>query len=138
MSNIHKKFFIFSLFLINTFVYSQERTVNPKNPDDVNIKIRTQQEPFFPGGDQALFTYFYNNIKYSDDAKAKKINGDVLLSFYVMPDSTLADIKMLSGVDEIIDSEVIRVLSQLKYAPGIQNNTKTKMNVILTVPVKAH
>ena len=130
--------FLFLIIFIPIIVFSQERTANPNNPDDVNFKFVTQQEPFYPAGELALYTYLYNNIKYSDNAIAKKITGEVMLSFYVMPDSTLTNIMVLPGIDDSIDAEVIRVMSKLKYAPGIQNNTKTKMNVIITVPIKAH
>jgi len=84
-----------------------------------------------------LYTYFYNTIQYSDSAKVAKINGDVMLSFYVMPDSTLTDILVLSGVGYGIDEEVARVMAPLKYAPGMIDGEKVKMNVIINVPVRA-
>jgi protein TonB len=103
----------------------------------VNFHVVTQSEPSYPAGDKVLFTYFADSIKYSDEAKAKGISGNVLVSFNVMPDSTLSDVFVLSGVGYGIDDEVVKLLTPLKYAPGIQSGEKTKMNVILTVPVKA-
>jgi outer membrane biosynthesis protein TonB len=109
-----------------------------KNPKDVNFHEVKQQDPFYPAGDQALYTYIFNNIKYSDSAKVKLVEGNVMVSFDVQPDSTLSNIIVLSGVGYGIDEEVVRLLKPLKYAPGIMNGTKVKMNTIITVPVRAH
>lgn len=129
-------FFIFILW-IPLFANSQDNKTQQKNPYDVNFTVVTQQEPFFPAGDQALYTYLFNNIHYSDSAIAKKISGNVMISFDVMPDSTLANTIVLSGVGYGIDEEIIRLLEKLKYAPGIQTGQATKMNVILMVPIRA-
>ncbi|MFH0864954.1 MAG: energy transducer TonB [Bacteroidota bacterium] len=118
------------------FSYSQENQQQNKNPYDVNFTFKTDQQPFYPEGDISLFTYFYNNINYNENAVADKISGEVMVSFYVMPDSTLAEINVLSGVGYGIDEEVARVLKPLKYAPGIIDGEKVKMNVILYVPVR--
>jgi len=119
------------------FAFCQENIDQQKNPYDVNFNMITQQEPYFVAGDQALYTYFYNNIIYSSVAKANNINGQVMISFDVLPDSTIKDILVLSGVGYGIDEEVVRLVMPLKYAPGIQSGEKAKMNVILTVPVRA-
>jgi protein TonB len=130
------KYFLFISVIV---IYSANATGqdNKKNPYDVNFNAVTQQEPYYAAGDKVLFTYFYENIKYSDEAKAKNVSGNVMISFDVMPDSTLSNIFILSGVGFGIDEEIVKLLTPLKYIPGIQSGEKVKMNVILTVPVKA-
>jgi outer membrane biosynthesis protein TonB len=118
-------------------LFAQDDNTQKKNPYDVNFKMVTQQEPYYAEGDKALFTYFYDNIKYSDEAKTKNISGNVMVSFDVMPDSSIANIFVISGVGFGVDEEIVRLLTPLKYVPGIQSGEKVKMNVILTVPVKA-
>jgi len=132
------KLFFLVVLCMPLFANSQDNKTQQKNPYDVNFTVVTQQEPFFPAGDQALYTYLFNNIHYSDSAIAKKINGNVMISFDVMPDSTHTNTMVLSGVGYGIDEEIIRLLEKLKYAPGIQSGQATKMNVILTVPVRAN
>ena len=127
--------FIF-LICFPAFLYCQNDSSKVKNPYDVNFSVNSQQEPFFPAGDQVLYTFLFNNIQYSDSAKAKLINGSVMISFDVMPDSTIANAIVLSNVGYGIDEEVLHLVGKLKYAPGIQNGQATKMNVILMVPVK--
>jgi periplasmic protein TonB len=129
--------FLSIILVFSGYLRAQENTNQNKNPYDVNFTFKTDQQPFYPTGDMALYTYFYNTISYSDTAISKKIAGEVMISFYVMPDSTLSEIMVLSGVGYGIDEEVVRVLTPLKYAPGIIDGEKIKMNVILNVPVRA-
>lgn len=125
-------FFIFFSFCVQ----AQENQTQNKNYD-VNFTFKTEQQPFYPAGETALYTYFYYTISYSEKAIADKINGNVMVSFYVMPDSTLSEIMVLSGVGYGIDEEVVRALTPLKYAPAIIDGEKVKMNVIIDVPVRA-
>jgi outer membrane biosynthesis protein TonB len=132
------KLFFLVVLCFPLFANSQDNKTQQKNPYDVNFTAVTQQEPFFPAGDQALYTYFFKNIHYSDTAVARKITGNVMISFDVMADSTIANSVVLTGVGFGIDDEIVRLLGKLKYAPGIINGQATKMNVILTVPVWAN
>jgi len=85
-----------------------------------------------------LVMFFYKNITYSEEAIAKKISGNVMLSFDVLPDSTISNIAVLSNVGYGLEEQVVKLITPLKYAPGIQNGEAMKMNVILSVPVRAH
>lgn len=104
---------------------------------DTNFKVATQQVPYYPAGDKDLYMYFYKNIKYSREAIDKKISGNVMFSFDVLPDSTIANVIVLSSIGYGLEEQILKFLAPLKYAPGIQNGEKMKMNVILTVPVRA-
>lgn len=104
---------------------------------DTNFKVVTQQLPFFPAGEKELYMFFYNNINYSAEAIEKNITGSVMLSFDVLPDSTVANIIALSNVGFGLEEQVVKLLTPLKYVPGIQNGEKMKMNVILSVPIRA-
>jgi protein TonB len=105
---------------------------------DTNFRVVTQQVPFYPGGDNELIMFFYKNIKYSEEAIAKKITGTVMLSFDVLPDSTITNIAVLSNIGFGLEEQVVKLLTPLKYAPGIQNGEKMKMNVMLSVPIRAY
>ncbi len=111
---------------------------SPETNDPQNMKVKTSQEPFYPGGEEALYDYVLKHVKYSAEAKAKYIEGDVTLSFSVMVDSTVSNPVVIGGIGYGIDEEVKRVAQTLKFAPAIQNGTLVKMNVIYTFPVKAH
>ena len=98
----------------------------------------TNTEPAFPKGDNALFTYVYMNLKYSDESKKKYIEGEVTLSFDVKPDSTVTNAMVISGVGYGVDEEVKKLIQSLKFSPGVQNGMVIKMNTMYTFPIKAH
>jgi TonB family protein len=129
-----KTVFLF-LFLL-TGLFMQAQTSTDKDPQ--NMSVVTDQEPFYPKGEQALYTHVLYAVKYSEEAKKKYIEGEVTLSFDVLPDSTVANPVVISGPGYGIDEEVKRVVKELKFAPAVQMGKKVKMNVMFSFPVKAH
>ena len=142
MKTIMKTILTFLVVIIPVLANAQFDKPYPdetgKYPDVLNYKVLTDQEPFYPQGEDAFFNYFLENMVYSEEAKAKNISGNVMVSFDVMPDSSITAISVLKGVGYGVDEEVIRLLSPLKYAPGVQNGERVRMNVIMTVFVVSH
>ncbi len=128
---------ILLLLWVPAIAYCQGNNSSGNEQIGANFNVVTQQEPSFPGGDQNLFNYFLNNIHYSDADIANKLRGTVMVSFDVMPDSSITNLAVLSGINKGIDDEILQLVKNLKYTPGIENGTVTKMNVILTVNVRA-
>lgn len=130
------------LFIITMALLGQRYDVAAQNKlpynDKQNIAVVTEQEPFYPKGDLELYKYVLNAVKYSDEAKQKFIEGEVMLSFDVLPDSTVSNANLISGVCCGINEEVQRVVKVLKFAPAMQNGIKMRMNVMMNFPVKAH
>jgi len=121
---------LFFLFCSSFSVFAQA--------DKQNIKVVTNSEPSFPKGDNALYTYVYMNLKYSEESKMKYVVGEVTLSFDVKVDSTVTNVSVISGVGYGVDEEVKKLIQTLKFSPGVQNGTPVKMNTMYTFPVKAH
>lgn len=109
-----------------------------KFPDKQNMVVTTSQEPFYPKGEQALYTYIMYNVKYSEEAKKKYVSGNVELSFDVMPDSTIKNTRIIHDVGYGVGEEVKKLVEKLKFAPAIQMGIPVRMNVIMEFPVKAH
>ncbi len=124
----------FVLVLVFSKTYAQQ---DGKNPYDVNFKIDYNQEAHYPQGEEAFYRYIYQNIQYSDEAKQNNINAVVLLSFDVMPDSTLSGFVVLSSPGYGVDEELIRLLKPVKFAPAVANGQIIKQNVMLNIPVRA-
>ncbi|MBL0329900.1 MAG: TonB family protein [Bacteroidetes bacterium] len=125
-----KSLLLFFLFFCSFAVVAQT--------DKQNIKVVTNSEPSFPKGDNALYSYVYMNLKYSEQSKSKYIVGEVTLSFDVKVDSTVTNATIISGVGYGVDEEVKKLIETLKFSPGVQNGTPIKMNTMYTFPVKAH
>jgi hypothetical protein len=66
------------------------------------------------------------------------VTGNVELSFDVMPDSTVKNVKVISDVGYGVGDAVKKMVEQLKFAPAIQMGLRVKMNLIMDFPVKAH
>jgi len=128
---------VYIVAFISQFIDAKAQTKEPYN-DKQNIAVVTEQEPFYPKGDWELYKYVLNEVKYSDEAKQKLIEGEVMLSFDVLPDSTISNTNVSSGVCCVINEEVQRVVKTLKFAPAMQNGIKMRMNVMMNFPVKAH
>ena len=106
--------------------------------DSQNMKVQTTREAGYPKGDQALFEYLFQNIKYTEDAKKNKAGGEVTISFFVESDSSLSNFKILKDVGFGCGEAVKEALSKVKYTPAMVNGTLMKSKQILNVPVRAH
>lgn len=106
--------------------------------DKQNMKVSVSQDAYYPPGEMALYKHMFMNVKYSEEAKSNKAEGDVMTSFNVEPDSTVNNIIIIKGVGYGIDEEIKRLLKGLKFSPAIQNGEKTKMNLMFNFPVRAH
>ena len=91
--------------------------------------------PQFNGGMAKFYTFIGENIKYPEEAVKNKVQGNVLMSFYVEKDGTLSNIKVDRKVGYGTDEEAIRVLSlSEKWSPGLINGKAVRVKY--NIPVK--
>ncbi|MFH1004836.1 MAG: energy transducer TonB [Bacteroidota bacterium] len=142
MKNIITKYFVlqilfctFSSFFLKGYWHE---VVAQEKPDKQNMQVTTNQEPFYPSGEQSLYTYIMYNVKYSEEAKKNFIEGNVTLSFDVVPDSSVTNIKIISDVGYGVGEEVKNLVQKLKFAPAIQMGIKVRMNLMMDFPIRAH
>ena len=122
--------------LIVIGLMAQAKT-DKSSSDKQNMTV-TSQDAFYPKGDQALYTYVMMNTKYSEEAKKNYVSGDIELSFDVMPDSSLANVKVIHDLGYGVGDEVKKLVEKLKFAPAIMMGVKVRTNVLMDFPVKAH
>lgn len=90
--------------------------------------------PQFPGGMKGWGEYLQSALKYPDEAKKNKITGRVILSFIVLKNGSITDIKVLRGIGGGADEEAIRVVKESpKWEPGIIKGEP--VNVAYTMPI---
>ena len=95
----------------------------PKSGDyEGEVFVRVEEMPGFDGGTSEKFReYIAQNLKYPEEAASKKIEGRVFVSFIVEKDGTVTNVRIVRGVDPILDNEAIRVVeSSPKWTPGKQ------------------
>jgi TonB family protein len=126
-------FFVIFLFAgIHSFGQEPEKPVK-----DINFRIDYDQQAQYPEGEKALYSHINENITFDETAKEKMVSGQVLVSFDVLPDSTLTNIVVLSSPGHGIDQEIIRLLTPLKFIPASANGFLIKQNVMMNIPVRA-
>lgn len=101
---------------------------------DEQVFFIVEDMPEFPGGDDALRKYIANKVKYPEDAVKNGIQGKVYVTFVVSKDGSVANAKVVRGVDSSLDQEALRVIRELpKWKPGYQKGVP--VNVSYTVPI---
>ncbi len=99
------------------------------------VFVIVESMPEFPGGQQALFKYLSENIKYPVIAQENGIQGRVVCQFVVNKDGSIVDIVgVRSGGDPSLDKEAVRVIKSMpKWKPGKQRGKAVRVKY--TVPV---
>lgn len=98
------------------------------------IYFMVDKMPEFPGGEIAFRRFVSRNLKYPQNQYNNGVQGIVYVRFCVTVSGKVDKIKIVQGVNQILDSEVLRVISMLPpWAPGEQKGVKVA--VWITVPV---
>ena len=94
-----------------------------------------EKMPEFPGGQQALFKYLSENVKYPVIAQENGIQGRVICQFTVNKDGSIVDVEVVrSGGDPSLDKEAVRVIKSMpKWKAGQQRGKPVRVKY--TVPV---
>lgn len=99
------------------------------------VFVVVETMPEFPGGQQALFKYLSENVKYPVIAQENGIQGRVICQFVVNKDGAIVDVEVVrSGGDPSLDKEAVRVIKSMpKWNPGKQRGKAVRVKY--TVPV---
>ena len=110
-----------------------ETPVEEEEEEVIFMVVETMPE--FPGGQQALFKYLSENVKYPVIAQENGIQGRVICQFVVNTDGSIVDVEVVrSGGDASLDKEAVRVIKSMpKWKPGKQRGKAVRVKY--TVPV---
>lgn len=110
-----------------------EAPVEEEEEEVIFMVVETMPE--FPGGQQALFKYLSDNVKYPVIAQENGIQGRVICQFVVNKDGAIVDVEVVrSGGDPSLDKEAVRVIKSMpKWNPGKQRGKAVRVKY--TVPV---
>jgi TonB family protein len=99
------------------------------------IYTAVEQPAEFPGGMAEYVKYIEKNLIYPEDAKTKKIEGNVYVQFMVFTDGSANNFQILKSMGSGTDEEAIRVLKSVpRWKPGNQSGRAVPSR--LTIPVK--
>jgi TonB family protein len=106
------------------------------NGDEIDdIFTVVEEQPFFPGGEEARLKFIMNNIHYPDTAIKNKIQGKVFVNFIVEIDGSISHVRVLKGIGGGCDEEAVRVIKMMpKWMPGRQRGIPVRVQ--FNLPIK--
>jgi TonB family protein len=86
-------------------------------------------------GMEAFYKHIQKYLKYPSEARSNLIGGQVVVSFTVQKDGTLANLEVVESVFPALDAEVIRVIgeSKLLWKPAMENGQVRESRIVLPV-----
>lgn len=102
-------------------------------PDDVIFMV-VEQMPKFPGGNQAMFKYLSENIRYPENAHRNGIQGRVICQFVIDSEGKVTAVEVVRGVDRDLDLEALRVVKAMPaWEPGRQKGKAVRVKYTLPI-----
>ena len=94
-----------------------------------------EQNPKFPGGDEALMKWLYENLKYPTICQEQGIQGRVITQFVVNKDGSIVDISNTATRRQTyMSKEAERVLKKMpKWQPGRQRGKAVRVKFTLPI-----
>lgn len=95
--------------------------------EDVIFTI-VEDQPGFPGGDEARMRFLQENLRYPTMARESGIQGTVFVTFVVERDGSVTDVRILRGVGGGLDEEAVRVVRMMpRWNPGRQRGQPVRV-----------
>ena len=111
-----------------------EKTVLPPQQKDDKVFTEVEHAPDFPGGVNKFYQFLQQNIKYPTEARNKKIEGKVFVTFIVEKDGSLSGIKIIRDPGAGCGNEALRVMKlSPKWNAGVQNGHKVRVQYTLPI-----
>ena len=105
-------------------------TVVDEEEDEVVMFAIVEDKPMFNGKDAEIGfrDWVYANTVYPPVAQENGITGRVTVEFTIGTDGTVSDVRLLRGVDQLLDNEALRVIRlSPKWSPGMQRGKPVKV-----------
>ena len=105
-----------------------------RSSDENAELIMVEEMPSFPGGERALRSWIYGQVKAMTRVVKEKVNEPVNVIFLVGSDGKVSHVKVKKSVHPLLDEEAIRVVSRMPdWIPGQQNGTP--VDVYIQLPI---
>ncbi len=106
-----------------------------ETPVQAEIFTVVEEQPGYPGGEEARISFLQQNIRYPEEAKELGIQGRVFVTFVVEVDGSITDVRVLRGIGGGCDEEAVRVVKAMpKWVPGKQRGVPVRVQ--FNLPIK--
>ena len=102
-----------------------------KEPQD-GVHFVVEEMPELIGGMAAVV----EKMQYPETARKEGVEGRVFVQFVVSEEGSVENVVVTRGIGAGCDEEAIRVVSSLKFTPGMQDGKAVKVRLSLPVTFK--
>ena len=122
-------------FELGSIDYGEEEIGMSDEEEEIFVFCEKATE--FPGGEEALYEFLRNNIKYPEEAKEKNISGTVVIKFVIEKDGSISHARILREIGGGCGAEALRVVNMMpKWKPGEQGGKPIRCEFTLPVQFK--
>jgi TonB family protein len=109
-------------------------TIQKDTNKEKEIFIFVEENPEFPGGEEARQKFLQDNIVYPKKAQEKMIQGRVVLYFTVETTGEITEIKVAQSVHPLLDNEALRVAKLMpNWKPAKQRNKAVRVQYSMPI-----
>lgn len=128
-----KSYFLTTGMLLGMLVFAQMGLAQVHETSGKNFKVVTERNAEYPGGNEAMYMFFYRNMEFPAAARDNNVTGQVTVTFDVEPDSSVSHVEALDDLGHGTQAEAIRLVKLLKFGPAIQNGKATRQHMMVSV-----
>ena len=114
---------------------SSDNQANTTQSSDSLCFVVVERMPEFPGGQQAMFQFVAENIKYPVIAQQHGIQGRAICQFIIEKDGRVNDVVIVRSTgDAALDKEAIRIIESMPaWIPGMQKGKPVRVKYTLPI-----
>jgi protein TonB len=115
---------------------AQSTELNVAGANDNLYFLPVEEEPAFAGNPDSLLYFISDNTHYPQAAIDKNVSGTVYVSFVILENGDVSNVKVFKGIGSGCDEEAVRIikLTNGRWLPGKQNGRAVK--VFYNLPVR--
>lgn len=118
----------------NEATITSEKVLFPPQQKDNKVFTEVEHEPNFPGGLNKFYKFLQQNIKYPTEARKKKVEGKVFITFIIEKDGSFSHLRVVRDPGYGCGAEALRVMKlSPKWNAGVQNGHKVRVQY--TMPI---
>ena len=115
-------------------VYIPPVHVEEELHDEAQVFQVVEDNPEFPGGEEALMRFLNDNIRYPAIARESGIQGTVFIQFIVERDGSVSNVRVVRGIGGGCDEESLRVVGRMpRWTPGKQRGRAVRVEFVLPI-----
>jgi len=119
--------------ILSLIVFNQNNKKNLSYDDCVSI-FAIESMPIFNGD---IYSFIQKNMVYPKKALDEKVEGRVLVSFWVDTNGKTINHEIVEGIRNDLNQEALRIVRLLAFTkPGMQNGKPVKVKYTIKVEFK--